>query len=51
MIIFIGNNIGENIHTTTKEKEVSIQNIPYLTSSANAIKHEIGNTTQSNISR
>ncbi len=45
MIKFIGSNIGENIHAITNEKDVSIQNIPYLTSNANAIRHEIGKTT------
>ena len=45
MIKFMGSNIGENIHATIDEKEVSIQKIPYFTSKANAIRHETGNTT------
>ncbi|MFQ5963319.1 MAG: hypothetical protein ACE5KZ_03435 [Candidatus Scalinduaceae bacterium] len=51
MIKFIGSNIGENTHAITREKEVSIQNIPYLTSSAKAIRHETGKPTQSIVSR
>ena len=34
----MGSNIGENTHAIIDEKEVSIQNIPYLTSKANAIR-------------
>ncbi|MBZ0108213.1 MAG: hypothetical protein K8F52_06055 [Candidatus Scalindua rubra] len=41
----MGSNIGEKIHAIIDEKEVSIQNIPYFTSKANAIRHETGNTT------
>ncbi|KKK61099.1 hypothetical protein LCGC14_3017730, partial [marine sediment metagenome] len=42
MIKFVGSNIGENTHATTREKEVSIQNNAYFVSSANAIRHETG---------
>jgi hypothetical protein len=45
VIKFIGSNIGENIHAIIDEKEVSMQNIPYFTSRANAVRHETGNTT------
>ncbi|MEE9605891.1 MAG: hypothetical protein V3V70_10030 [Candidatus Scalindua sp.] len=51
MIKFIGSNIGENIHATIREKEVSIQNIAYFTSNANATRHETGNTTHNIRSR
>jgi hypothetical protein len=51
MIKFIGSNIGENIHAIIDEKEVSMQNIPYFTSRANAVRHETGNTTHSAMSR
>jgi hypothetical protein len=51
MIKFIGSNIGENIHATIMEKEVSIQNIAYFISNANATRHETGNTTHSIRSR
>jgi|GEM_PF-1463263 hypothetical protein len=47
----MGSNIGVNIHATIDEKEVSIQNIPYFTSKANAIRHETGNTTHGTMSR
>jgi hypothetical protein len=45
IIKFTGSNIGENTHAIIDEKEVSMQNIPYLTSKANAIRQETGNTT------
>ncbi len=51
MIKFVGSNIGENTHATTREKEVSIQNNAYFASSANAIRHETGKTTHSIRSR
>ena len=47
----MGSNIGVNIHATIDEKEVSIQNIPYFTSKAYAIRHETGNTTHGTMSR
>ena len=45
MIKFMGSNIGEKTHAIIDEKEVSMQNIPYFTSKANAIRQETGNTT------
>jgi len=47
----MGSNIGENIHAIIDEKEVSMQNIPYFTSKANAIRHNTGNTTHDIMSR
>lgn len=47
----MGSNIGENIHATIDEKEVSMQNIPYFTSKANATRHDTGNITQGAMSR
>ncbi len=47
----MGSSIGENIHAIIDEKEVSMQNIPYFTSKANAIRHEPGNTTHNVMSR
>jgi hypothetical protein len=51
MIKFMGSNIGENTHAIIDEKEVSMQNIPYFTSKANAIRQETGNTTHGVMSR
>lgn len=41
----MGSSIGEKTHAIIDEKEVSMQNIPYFTSKANAIRQETGNTT------
>jgi len=41
----MGSSIGEKTHAMIDEKVVSIQKIPYLTSKANAIRQETGNTT------
>jgi len=38
--------MGEKAQAIISEKEVSIQNIAYLTSNANDIRHETGNATQ-----
>ncbi len=43
----MGSSIGENTHAIIDVKEVSMQNNPYFTSKANAIRHETGNTTHS----
>ena len=51
MIKFMGSKIGENTHATIDENEVSMQNIPYFTSKANAIRQETGNTTHGTMSR
>ena len=47
----MGSNIGENIHATIDENEVSMQNIPYSTSKANATRHKTGNTTHGTMRR
>lgn len=49
--MFIGSKIGENIQAITNEKDVSIQNIAYLTSKAKAIMHDTGKITQRDIRR
>ncbi len=41
----MGSNKGKKAHAITREKEVSIQNIPYIISSRNEIKHETGKIT------
>jgi hypothetical protein len=43
--------MGANIHATNITNVVSIQNTPYITSKAKAIKHEIGNMTNGSNSR
>ncbi|MDR4504960.1 MAG: hypothetical protein MRK01_09255 [Candidatus Scalindua sp.] len=41
----MGSNKGKKTHAINREKEVSIQNIPYIISNRNETRHETGNIT------
>ncbi|MCP5007327.1 MAG: hypothetical protein GY941_25820 [Planctomycetes bacterium] len=47
----MGSKSGKKTHAIAREKEVSIQKIPYITSKRNEIRHETGNITSMVMSR